>query len=179
MWTEAAATQHSDAGCPAGTEKHREVIQTASEEPSRECRFWLASLDGCYAVLQGGRDAKDDRITRHLIWKFTSDGNVALFSELKAAAQVRPGPEVQTHAHEAVFSYVVVPGVVVVRSRNHLVHAPLETCNCVAPGKVPDHGEKGRCVRDEVQQINPDFRFGCGTFAHPIRRHALICAGSA
>jgi hypothetical protein len=27
--------------------------------------------------------------------------------------------------------------------------------------------------------FNPDFRFGCGTFAHPIRRHALICAGSA
>jgi hypothetical protein len=27
--------------------------------------------------------------------------------------------------------------------------------------------------------LSPDFRFGCGTFAHPIRRHALICAGSA
>ena len=27
--------------------------------------------------------------------------------------------------------------------------------------------------------IGPDFRFGCGTFAHPISRHALICAGSA
>ena len=26
--------------------------------------------------------------------------------------------------------------------------------------------------------LNPDFRFGCGTFTHPIRRHALICAGS-
>ena len=25
----------------------------------------------------------------------------------------------------------------------------------------------------------PDFRFDCGTFAHPISRHALIFAGSA
>jgi hypothetical protein len=30
-----------------------------------------------------------------------------------------------------------------------------------------------------LSHMNPDFRFGCGTFAHPIRRHALICAGSA
>jgi hypothetical protein len=27
--------------------------------------------------------------------------------------------------------------------------------------------------------INPDFRFDCGTFAHPSSRHALICSGSA
>ena len=27
--------------------------------------------------------------------------------------------------------------------------------------------------------LNPDFRFDCGTFAHPISRHALIFAGSA
>jgi hypothetical protein len=26
--------------------------------------------------------------------------------------------------------------------------------------------------------FNPDFRFDCGTFTHPISRHALICAGS-
>ena len=32
--------------------------------------------------------------------------------------------------------------------------------------------------RFEISET-PDFRFGCGTFAHPIRRHALICAGSA
>ena len=27
--------------------------------------------------------------------------------------------------------------------------------------------------------LHPDFRFDCGTFAHPISRHALIFAGSA
>jgi hypothetical protein len=25
-----------------------------------------------------------------------------------------------------------------------------------------------------INLLNPDFRFGCGTFTHPISRHALI-----
>ena len=31
----------------------------------------------------------------------------------------------------------------------------------------------------ETLPLDPDFRFGCGTFTHPISRHALISAGSA
>ena len=30
-----------------------------------------------------------------------------------------------------------------------------------------------------IALVGPDFRFDCGTFAHPISRHALIFAGSA
>jgi len=31
----------------------------------------------------------------------------------------------------------------------------------------------------EVYRLHPDFRFGYGTFSHPISRHTLISAGSA
>ena len=36
-----------------------------------------------------------------------------------------------------------------------------------------------RCHTAWKPALCPDFRFGCGTFARPISRHALICAGSA
>lgn len=42
------------------------------------------------------------------------------------------------------------------------------------PGRKPVRPGIARCSTS-----NPDFRFGCGTFTHPIRRHALMCAGSS
>ena len=41
--------------------------------------------------------------------------------------------------------------------------------------------DMGSMVRalSELLSLNPDFRFGYGTFTHPSSRHALIVAGSA
>ena len=42
-----------------------------------------------------------------------------------------------------------------------------------------DDGSWLRIDEEVHRAFNPDFRFGCGTFSHPISRHALIFAGSA
>jgi hypothetical protein len=53
----------------------------------------------------------------------------------------------------------------------------------IAQEPAQSEQEQDELVTYEEQVVvtasSPDFRFGCGTFAHPIRRHALICAGSA
>jgi hypothetical protein len=51
----------------------------------------------------------------------------------------------------------------------------------LAPGASEISGPNGMTaayVDLWTEAVNLDFRFGCGTFTHPISRHALICAGS-
>ena len=51
-------------------------------------------------------------------------------------------------------------------------HGSVITARSVA---TEAHTRRRVCIR--AVYLTPDFRFGCGTFGHPISRHALIVAG--
>jgi len=104
-------------------------------EPASKTSSGRAAIEPCDPVLEVLRDAEKSCISKACICHFADNFAGANFTNLQQSAAIGSRTHVDAHGDQpAVLLQIVMPIKGVLRVRNELIHAPLETADRTAPG---------------------------------------------